>query len=1037
MPRLSSFLLGPFQTTLDGKPVRFESDTVRALLCYLVLDSDHPHRRESLASLFWSEQSQDVALKNLRHALYRLRQSLGDGEPKEGSETSTGSLLVTTQTVQFNALSGAWVDVAEFRSLLAQCAEHKHRRLDACSSCYTRLVSAAQLYRGDLMLGFALPDNTVFEEWLLLEREKLHIEVLDVLGVLSRLSAHRGDYANALLYARRQVELEPWREEAHMQAMQLLLLMGQRSAAIAQYAACRRALAEEFGVEPSPQTQALYEQARSSASPSTGGITLVEHSFPHNLPAELTPFVGRKRELEEIGKLLESPRYRLVTLVGSGGTGKTRLAQQAARGQLGCFRDGVFFVGLAHLTDGGQIASAIAEVVGLKPAAKEEPQSQLRAFLAMKEMLLVLDNFEHLKDGAGLLSLLLRDAPDLSLLVTSRELLGLSAETTFNVDGLQYPRIEGPRSSEPAASIAASISSYEAVQLFLERSQGVNRNFVLSEKTAEGVARLCEKVAGIPLGLELAAAWVHLYTPAQIAASIARNYDFLTSRFGDVPEQHRSLRAVFNYSWNLLTEVEQVMFARLSVFRDGWDVEAAEKVAGVSMETLGSLAAKSLISVDTGAAEPEGGDASAADRVDQGSRGARFGMHEMLRQYAAEQQGKNSAEQTSLQREHAGYYTQMAGELAPRIWKASGISARTQHRREMGNFNAALDRVIGSREQEAALRLVAAMQDLWRQENAINEARKWTSAALELEGDADPALRAQVLNNAAALARVQGDHDRATLFLEESLRIRRAIGEPFSIAEALNTLGGIQLGRKNYEQAKALYEESLSYLQGEDTLEQQCWVRCNLALCLVGLKQGDPALVLIRESLSGFERLEEQFGAGYALGSLSDAYYSLGDMEQAITYRSLSLSRFREIANRTYLGISLINLSLLLQESGRESESVVYVKEALPILWEAGGPHMRFQCLESAIRLAANFVGPGRVVRLLGAFETLAKAYNGKVYQEIMDSLVPVISRLRAALTPQEWEGLWLVGSVWTLEQAWAEAGSLVDLAEESIRATA
>lgn len=1024
MPRLACSLLGPFQATIDAKQIRFESDTARALLSYLATESSSPHRRETLASLFWSDQNPDIALKNLRHTLYRLRQSLSETSPT--TQPTEDPLVVTTQTVQLNPAADTSVDVSEFRSLLAKIASHKHRRLEACASCYARLAAAAQLYRGDLMAGFALADNTTYEEWLLVEREKLHIQVLDVLSTLTRLSSRLGDYPAALRYARQQIKLEPWREEAHVQAMQIFLHMNQRSAAVSQYAACRRALQEEFGVEPSPQTRALYDRIRNGQNIIADQTAPTRITFPNNLPAELTPFVGRKRELEQISNLLETLDCRLLTLVGPGGAGKTRISIQSARSQLAAFNDGVYFVPLGQLTGIGQITTAIAEAVGLNLNAREEARAQLRAFLAAKEMLIVLDNFEHLKEGTDLLALLLRDAPNLTLLVTSRELLGLSAEITFNIEGLAYPQADAHLSAE-------DIESYEAVQLFIERAQGADPDFQLSNRTAEGIAQLCEQVVGIPLGLELAAAWVQQFTPAEIAASIARNYDFLTSQFADMPEQHSSLRAVFNYSWNLLTENEQRMFSHLSVFRGGWNLDSAWKIAEVPGEVLDSLAAKSLIIVDpTGSDEPAASPNS--DAEEPSTLGPRFSTHEMLRRYAAEQQSGHPLEETQLHQKHAYYFNELVEHLGPLTSKASGAAARSRVRKELANLDAALDWTISTHDQANALRLVAAMLDIWRKENLMAEGRKWSEAALTLKGTEEHStLRAQVLNNAAAMARAQGDHDRATALLEECLAIRRELGDTFALAEALNTLGGVQMGRKNYEQAKSFYEEALLYLQDDEKFEQRCWVQANIGACWVGLKQPEKAIPLDLESIAGFEKLEDRFGLGYTYGALSDAIDKMGDFEQSAHYRHLSLQCLREVDNKPYLGLSLANYSNSLNKAGRSREAIPILKEALPIVWATGGPILRIQCLESAVRLAASFAQPRRAVLFLSALESLADAFNTKVCAEFMEALAPVTLTLKSTLTPEQWDSAYQEGSLWSLEKAWAEAKSLIANLEETL----
>jgi len=579
MAHLALFFLGRFQVTLDGNPMTaFESDKVRALLVYLSVEARHPHRRGVLADLLWPEQPEQSARANLRHVLLKLRQAIGD------RHASPPFLLTTPETIQFNPASDYWLDVAAFNDLINASHEHRHRRLVACLPCIRRLSQATELCRGSFLEGFSLHDSAVFEEWSSVMRERLHHRALDALYHLAAYHERRGEYDQARGYAMRQIELEPWREEAYQQLMRLLALSGQRSAALAQYDVCRRILAEELGVDPSTETTALYEQIKGVREKGELAPLLLGPSAPtHNLPAQLTSFVGRDEELAQITECLSDPDCRLVTLVGPGGIGKTRLALAAAAQQVGMFRDGVWFVPLADLDSPESLVPAIADVLNLPLHGREESQNRLLTFLREKEMLLVLDSFEHLLGKTDLVLDILCNAPQVVILITSRQRLNLQAEHVFGVEGLTYPEFgfriwdfgfTSSAKSNPQSAIRNP--QWSAVRLFVERAdRSAPGGFSLSAETIPDVVRVCQLVEGIPLAIELAAALVRTYSCAEIAHAIQHSLDTLATGMQDVPQRHRSMRAVFESSWDGLSEAERLVLAQASVFRDGFTQDAA------------------------------------------------------------------------------------------------------------------------------------------------------------------------------------------------------------------------------------------------------------------------------------------------------------------------------------------------------------------------------------------------------------------------------------------------------------------------------
>jgi len=388
------------------------------------------------------------------------------------------------------------------------------------------------------MEGMSFPDCPEFDIWLVGEREFWRQRVIQSLQTLIDYHHRRGDDEEGVRLASRLLALAPWREEGHRQLMRFLARSGQRAAALAQYETCRRILQRELGVPPSAETRALYERIRDAPAPR------------HNLPLEPTPFVGRGAELTEIARALNDAACRLLTLVGPGGVGKTRLAVRAARDQVRAFLHGVFFVPLAGLEEPHLLATAIAEALGLRLTGHEPAADQLLAYLRDKELLLVLDNFEHLltpshtEQAVSLVLKILQQAPGVKVMVTSHQRLNLRWEWLIEVKGLPYPDRQAPAEA-----------TYSAVTLFVQSARRAMRRSLEGEM--EEVARLCRLLEGLPLGIELAAAWTGEYSCAEIARQVERGLDALSASAHDYPPRHRSLRAVCDYSWSLLNSEEQ------------------------------------------------------------------------------------------------------------------------------------------------------------------------------------------------------------------------------------------------------------------------------------------------------------------------------------------------------------------------------------------------------------------------------------------------------------------------------------------------
>ena len=954
MSRLTLTLFGSLTISLDGQPVtRLESDKVRGLLARLALEPERAFRRETLSALFWPETPASRAAPNLRQALYALRQAIGDAY-----------LLVTPQTVQFNAAADAQVDVLTWRALLRETQTHRHRRRETCRPCLARLAQALELYHGDLLAGFAFKDCPEFEEWLTVERERLHVQALESLTLLANDAERRGDYPTAQAYLRRQLALEPWQEEAHRQLMCLLALEGRRAAALAQYELCRTMLADELGLAPTEATHALETQIRA-------GVTLpaVLH-LPPDLPAQLTSFVGRARELALLEEHLTNPNTRLITLTGPGGVGKTRLALQIAAALADQFADGVAWAPLSEARDETDLALAVAQALRLSLPGAQALYAQLLHALRRdrREVLLVLDNFEQLLPaGAGLVLDILRAAPHLTLLVTSRERLNLQAEAVLPLDGLALTAEVGEVS--------------EAARLFAERAGHARLGFTLAAEQQAAVADICRMLGGSPLGIELAAAWTGDLAPERIAAEIRGTLDFLASAQPDLPERHRSLRAVFAGSWKLLTETEQAALMQVAAFRGGFRPQAAQAVAGVSAPTLRALAHKSLLAWD----EAQG----------------RYALHNDIRYYALEKLEAQPSLAQQVRARHAAFFADFLQQREGALRGPQQAPVQAEIEPDLPNLLAAWEWALAQRDTALLARLVHGLFAFYESKAWFREGVRILQPALDWAGEAggtDPdaaRLLRRLLGRRAALHRQMGQYEQALALLEAGLALPglpsdeehaflllqrawvaflqaqyaqartwaeaglaryRALGQLAGSGDGLALLGWTAYELGDYAAAEALcceaqavgeqtgYAWGMQYAvyglglvkraQGDYATAQQCF-RENLAFCeqigylwgmaqahinlgLTALAQGEAQTAegFFRQSLRLSESIEHRWGIAQSYEGLGEVTLADGDYPAAQTWAQRSLALYQQMQDRDGQADCLLILSATAQRRG-------------------------------------------------------------------------------------------------------------------------
>lgn len=623
---LEVHLLGNFEAKLDGEPIEIPSRPAQSLLAYLILNAHKSYRREKLAGLLWPDSDETSARSNLRHALWRLRRSVG-----------REFFLADKVALGFNPQSDYRLDADILQSSVVETASVE------------ALIQIVSVYEGKLLPGF-------YDEWVMLEQERLQAIYEDRLQMLLERLIEEARWREVREWAERWIARGLIPEPAYRALMMAQAGLGDQAGVVAVFQRCVEALDEELGVEPSAETCNLFQRLTSGEAQLRPQKRGGKPAPPVKLPIQPTPFVGREDELSQLATRLADPTIRLVTVLGPGGMGKTRLAIETARAQAEAFADGVFFVSLASMDDPGFISSQIAEALDLPFYIRDQREhweydtqiEQLLAYLKEKQLLLVLDNAEHLlatalpsfpeweKSVDQLVAEIILTAPEVKILATSRQRLNLHGETLLPLDGLRVPERETHKKQDVSSpEKAPDFVAYSAVELFGQGACRVRPDFVLRSDNLADVIDICHLVEGMPLAIELAATWVELLSPAEIAAEIRNSLDFLETDLHNISRRQRSVRLVFESTWNQLTPTEQVAFQQLTIFRGGFGREAAQQVTGASLRTLMALVNKSLLRPDLK---------------------GRYHIHGLLRQYGAERLAQDPVTEKRIKDCHCGYF---------------------------------------------------------------------------------------------------------------------------------------------------------------------------------------------------------------------------------------------------------------------------------------------------------------------------------------------------------------------------------------------
>jgi predicted ATPase/DNA-binding SARP family transcriptional activator/DNA-binding CsgD family transcriptional regulator len=987
------WLLGGFRVSVGSRTIDEDAWRLRkaaALVKLVALAPGYRLHREQAMEALWPDRGLRAASNNLRRTLHVARRTL-----HPDPEIASGYLSVSGEQLVLCPQGQLWVDVEAFE----EAADTARRSKDPAA-----YRAAIELYSGEL-----LPENR-YEEWAENRRRELRQKLLSLLVELARLYEERGaeeELEPAVQALQRALAKDSTIEEAHVSLMRLYASFGRSGEALRQYERLSEALSGGLGAEPSASARSLREEIAAGRFPATltepaglpAGETVGGGVGKHNLPTQRSSFVGRVGEMVEVKRTLAMTR--LLTLTGTGGSGKTRLAVEVARDLIGVYPDGVWLVELAPLSEGKLVPPAVAKAVGVPEQSARSLADALVETLRAKEMLLVLDNCEHLVEAAArLVAVLLDSCPRLRILATSREALSVAGESRWPVPTLSVP---DPRRSPTVGELERS----ESARLFAERARHRHPSFTMGSENARAVAEICRRLDGMPLAIELAAARVGTLSVDQISEKLEDSLKLLTRGDRTAVPRQRTLRGTLDWSHELLSEPEQKLLRRLSVFAGGWTLEAAEAVGwgndieqGETLDLLSGLVEKSLV-----VSEP----------TEDG--GVRYRLLESVRQYALEKlEERKNAE--SVRRRHAEYFLALAEEAEPELWGPEDKAWLERLEAEHDNLRAALFWTLERREAELALRLAGALWRFWITRGYYEEGRRWFEGALE-KGEST-AARARVLAGLGHLALWQGDLSRAKTAAQEGLKLSKEAGiKGMSAADFLIILGEAAMRTKGHnERAMELLEAALVLSRETGDRRGMAWSLGSLANVSSSQEDHERAKELYEKGIALSRELGGAETIGVQLLSLGYEFLLEGNHERATALNEEAATLLRNRGYRTGLEKALDNLGWAALVRGDHDRASGLFEESVALCKELGDKSTAAESLEGLACTAAAKGEAERAARLFGAAQGQYEmgGYHHTPRERALRE--PYMADARSRLNGAVWEAKLEDGRAMSLEEA-------------------
>ncbi|MBU6333159.1 MAG: hypothetical protein KGS47_02050 [Chloroflexi bacterium] len=921
-PTFGLLLLGTFHATLNGSVVHeFQSNSVRGLLAYLAVESDRTHERSYLAELFWPDDPTDRGLTNLRQALHRLTNALeataSELDPAIGPEVVGKLLHVQRNSIRLNPQFATSTDVRQLIDALERVEHHPHRRNALCAACRERLTIAIELYRGEFLSGFSGRLSASFDQWLRLWRDRTRALVVRAVSLLVTYHEVRGDLLETIRLSRRWIELEPWNEEASQRLIDALAQSGQRSAALAQYERCRQTLAIEFNTTPSIETMALVGRIQR-------GRLVPPHVPPFDVPSISDSLVGRGRELTQIDTFLAEAEGRLLTIVGAGGSGKTRLAIGAAHQQRGAFVDGIIFVALEGV---GDVASLRRELFFRLGAARsdaivEHEHHRLGRVLAQRQVLLILDGCELLPPITEFLAELLTGTTEVTVIATSRRPLRLMAERLLVLDGLTV---------DSGVDHAAELSP--AAQLFVEQARRTHPSFEATPDDLAIIGTICSYVEGLPLAIILAAGQLDRWSVRQLWAMLQRDSDVLSADQADVPPRHRSVRALFSSAWQALHPPEQRAMAALTVFSTSYATAAASLVITAADPTVGRV--ELLLS---GLIEKTMLQRHDADRLQ---------MHALVRQFVDELVPR-VLDDAALRRAsdaHSRYYIDRVEGWYRSFSRGEATDGVPPPADELTEIIRAWHRTVANHDWQRLSAVAAAIRELTFRIGANDVARDALTAAIDGNARWDDAAprrdaRARLLLALAAVYYNLSDYGGVVRCVDDAMQ--QAPDAPLVRATALLHAGKALWRRGDLHAAVATLGDAGAALDDDARGESReraiimSEVLHYQSLARFGLGEARAARSLIARATHITRTAALMHRLSDRLSALGLYCYTQGEFSEARSVIEESLRLTRSIDRVTGQGIALLHLGTLCAIDGDDLAGHEYLTESIRLFQRAG-----------------------------------------------------------------------------------------------------
>jgi predicted ATPase/DNA-binding SARP family transcriptional activator len=884
-------LLGRFEVDADGVDLTPTRSKQRALLALLLLRESEVVATDELVEALWGPRPPETAHTALYGHVSALRKRLG---PHRIETRPPGYRLLLAD--------GDEVDVRRFERIAAAA------RTDPSPSARARkLREALSLFRGEPLFDFRRAE---FARWDTARLEELRISVAE-----EQIAAdlERGRHVEVVPQLERLILDHPLRELPRAQLMTALYGAGRQADALQVFQDARTLLVEELGIEPGPALQRLERQVLNQDPELTlvPGWPASSLRAAPSLPPQPTPLIGREREIREVTDLLRQPEVRIVSLTGTGGVGKTRLALEAAAGLRDDFTDGVFFVGLAPLQDPDLVLTTAARVLGVAVTGGETVAEDLGRHLRARELLLVFDNFEHLLAAAPSVVELASAAANVKVLVTSRAPLRLLAERVYPVLPLETP--DGSEDVE-------RLLRCDSVALFAARARAVSPDFAVVPANADAVAGICKALDGLPLAIELAATRVGAFPPAALLPRLDHRLVLLSGGARDAPERQRTLRATIDWSYDLLEPVEQLLFARFAVFAGGCTIEAAESVCGNDVDVIDPLASLT----DKGLVRPEGTDLE-----------PRFTMLATIHEYATERLGVSAAAQ-ELRRRHADYFLAFAEETEPNL-VGTGRHAEWLDRleRDHDNFRAALDWFEAVADTDRAQRLAAALWRFWDLKGHLVEGRRRLESVVRADDRPTPA-RAKALSGAADMALTSGDVAQGIRWAQEAFELHRALGDAWGTAFS-RLMVAYAVGQEgDWARAQRLYGESARQFRewGDDHYAR----RATRSLAWAHYEGGDLELTqeIAEANLREARATDDEYIQGISLSQLAGCAVDEGRLEDAGLLLEESYRILRGLDDLLLVASAVGRFAGLLAAAGRAAIAARVLAAAAALVEEIG-----------------------------------------------------------------------------------------------------